>query len=209
MRFFAGAAVCLLLTACATVPDRPPVGDPEGVFRRHHERLAPVEHWQIRARLALRTDSEGWLATLLWARRGAHQQLDLTGPLGRGHLRLTSEPGQARLRDSDNNIYHAPTAEELVLRATGHRLPLGELQYWVRGLPAPGAVQRRELDAWGRLARLDQQRWRIEFLDYVRHGDLELPSRLFARRAPDPANADNGLRETIEVRLAIEHWTLK
>ena len=59
------------------------------------------------------------------------------------------------------------------------------------------------------MARLDQQRWRIEFLDYVRHGDLELPSRLFARRAPDPGNADNGLRETIEVRLAIEHWTLK
>ena len=49
----------------------------------------------------------------------------------------------------------------------------------------------------------------IEFLDYARHGQIELPSRLFARREPDPGNADNGLRETIEVRLAIEHWDLK
>lgn len=209
MKFFVVLAAALMLAACTTVPERPPVSDPEAVFRQHQERLFPVEQWQIRARLALRTDNEGWHASLLWARQGSQHRLDLTGPLGRGHLRLSSNRDGAQLRDSDNKTYSAPTAEELVLRATGHRLPLGELQYWVRGLPAPGAVQRRELDAWGRLAWLEQQRWRIEFLDYIRHGDLELPSRLFARREPDPGNGDHGLRETIEVRLAIEHWSLK
>jgi len=205
----AGAAACLLLVACATIPDRPPVSNPEQVFQTHRERLTPVERWHIRGRMALRTDSEGWQASLVWDRQGARHQLDFTGPLGRGHLRLTSDSGGAHLRDSDNNTARAATVEALVLQATGHRLPLDELQYWVRGLPAPGTVQRQELDAWGRLARLDQQRWRIEFLDYTRRGNLELPSRLFARREPDPGNADNGLRETIEVRLAIEHWALK
>jgi outer membrane lipoprotein LolB len=208
VRLFSAAAV-LLLAACTTVPERPPVSDPEDSFRQHQQRLSPVEHWQIRARMALRTDNEGWHASLFWSRQGRQQQLDLTGPLGRGHLRLSTDRDGARLRDSDNRTYSAPTVEELVLRATGHRLPLAELQYWVRGLPAPGDVQRRELDAWGRLARLDQQRWRIEFFDYARRGEWDLPGRLFARREPDPGNADHGLRETIEVRLAIEHWELK
>jgi outer membrane lipoprotein LolB len=158
--------------------------------------------------MALRADSEGWQASVVWRRHDERHQIDLNGPLGRGHVRLTRDRDGAVLRDADQNEHRNANAEELLLRATGYRLPLDGLDYWVRGLPAPGSDAERELDAWGRLTRLRQLGWDIEFLEYDEHAGLDLPSKLFARRlagAGSLARAD----ESFEVRLVIERWTLK
>lgn len=201
-------ALSVLLAACAGLPERPPVADRDRAWRSHHDKLAPLSVWEIHGRLALRTETEGWQASMVWVRRDDRHQIDLSGPMGRGHVRLKRDASGAELRDSEQKIYRNSNAEELLVLATGYRFPLEGLNYWVRGLPAPGGSADREFDAWGRLARLRQLGWDIEFLEYGDHAGLELPAKLFARRQPVGerlARAD----EMFEVRMVIERWAFK
>lgn len=114
----------------------------------------------------------------------------------------------AVLRDAEQNIYRNASAEELLMRTTGFRLPLDGLDYWVRGLPAPGSEAERELDVWGRLVRLRQLGWDIEFLEYGEHAGLDLPAKLFARRLAGVGSIARH-DDSFEVRLVIERWALQ
>lgn len=202
-------SLATLLAACVSLPERPPAADPARAWRAHSEKLSPLSTWEIRGRVALRTETEGWQASMIWVRRDERHQIDLSGPLGRGHVRLTRDAGGAMLKDSEQKVYRNSNAEELLALATGYRFPLEGLNYWVRGLPVPGGEAEREYDAWGRLARLRQLGWDIEYLEYENHAGLELPAKFFARRRPVGEALARAGEEEFEVRLVIDRWTLK
>ena len=70
------------------------------------------------------------------------------------------------------------------------------LRYWILGLPDPGKNHGNQtrLDAYGRLAELQQRDWTVRFRDYVAVKQYQLPERLFIRS------------EEIEVRLVVDDW---
>lgn len=207
---FAGAL--LLLGGCASIPERPPVGDRAATFEARQRDLAPLNRWRLTGRIGLQTADEGWQATLVWVRERDEHKIDLMGPLGRGHMRLTQDAQGAVLRDADQRSYYAANGEALLLRTTGWQVPLKGLNHWMLGLPVPGVDADSELDDWGRLKRLRQLGWDIEFLEYTAHGVLELPSKLFMKRREVPrlaaragtAPVENG---ELEVRLVVERWS--
>jgi len=206
--------ICLAaatLAGCASIPpQRPPVADPELTWQTRQLELRPVNSWEINGRLAMRTAEEGWQATLRWVRKQERHNIDLMGPLGRGHLRLTQDRYGAELRDSDQHTYRDSSVQQLLQRATGWNVPLEGLNYWVLGLPVPDVPRTQNLDEWGRLKTLQQQGWGIEFLEYTRQGANELPSKLFIKRQPsfiEAAHDDPDAAEaTLEVRLVIDRW---
>ena len=96
---------------------------------------------------------------------------------------------------------------QLLVETTGWDVPFDDMDWWVRGLPAPGAKAEQELDEDGRLKTLTQLGWEVEFLEYGRYGAYELPSKLFARRHENvPGIGLNHM--TLEVRVVIERWVL-
>jgi len=200
----------LSLPGCVSLPERPPVENPAAVWQARAASLRPLADWEIQGRLSLRTADEGWQAALTWSRRQDRHRIDLTGPLGHGHLRLTQEPGAAELRDADQNVTRDSSVQQLLLRATGWQIPLEGLNYWVLGLPAPDVSNRLALDAWGRLETLEQLGWDVRFLEYARYGEYELPSKVFIKRAAQGVALPNGAdHPTLEVRLVIERWLIK
>jgi outer membrane lipoprotein LolB len=199
-------SLAALLAGCATASLPPPVENPAATWQLRQAALRPITHWNIQGRLAMRTADEGWQASLSWVRDGDRLRIDITGPLGRGHLRLTQDDHGAELRDADQHAWRAADPEQLLFRTTGWLVPLSGLNDWVRGLPLPDTTATQELDAQGRLKTLSQSGWDIRFLEYARQGSLDLPSKLFIKRQSDAANADG--KGDIEVRLVIESWTL-
>jgi outer membrane lipoprotein LolB len=202
--FLALAVVSGLVGGCATTPERPPVADPGAAWLTRQKGLQALAGWELRGRVALRTRDDGWQASLVWTRQQDRHDIDLSGPLGSGHMRLTQDRHGAQLRDSANKVLHAADVESLLIRATGWRLPFDGLNYWVLGLPAPGASGAQDIDAWGRLRTLRQSGWDIEFLGYAEFAGTELPSKLFIRREQVATVAG----ETLEVRLVIDRWDL-
>ncbi len=190
-----------LLAACAALPERPPVENPQAEWRARQAALAHLNAWDIRGRLAVHTAEEGFQASLTWVREADRHRIDLAGPLGGARVRLTQDKNGAELRDSSDKVYRDTSAQQLLLRTTGWQLPLEGLNFWVLGLPAPAPITKSELDEWGRLRTLEQRGWEIRFLEYATYGAYELPTRVFIKRQVDAGAA-------LDVRLVIETWTL-
>ena len=165
--------------------------------------LLPIQHWELRGRLAVRADERGGQASLSWKRAGVQHSIRLNGPLGRGMVRVTQDENGAQLQDAELRVFQATNAEELLYRYTGWRLPLTNLNFWVLGVPVPDLPASQELDAAGRLKTLRQQGWEIQYQDYVQSANHELPSRLTLTSLPDRAAPE---LPAMEVRLVIERW---
>lgn len=201
--------LALLLAGCATAPVLPPpVDNPSAAWRARQIELQRVTRWKIQGRLALHTAEQGLQASLHWVRERERHILDLTGPLGRGHVRLSLDREGAQLRDADGKTYKAENAQQLLYRHTGWVVPLNELNYWILGLPAPDVSANQDMDEWGRLKTLRQSGWEIRFLEYTRTGALELPSKLFIKKQTDGADATELKNAALNLRLSIERWTL-
>ncbi len=207
----------LWLAGCATPPALPPPAEnPAEAWRAHRAELEPVRSWKIHGWLTLRAPEKSLQASFNWVRVDERHSIDLFGPLGRGHLRLTQDPLSAQLRDSNKNTYSARNAQQLLQQVTGWLLPLEGLNYWIIGLPAPNVAAQQELDAWGRLKTLHQLGWDIDFSEYTRHGSVSLPSKLYIKQVsaasastPDVILSERTpLGSAFEVRLAIDRWQL-
>lgn len=183
----------LLLAGCGTAPTRPPPDDRDQAWQRHRAAVAGLEKWRLTGRIAIHTQGEGWHATLDWRQEPGQYDIRLIAPLGQGSVRLQGQGGQVALHTEEGTSY-AGNAEALLYRRLGWRVPVEALRHWVLGLPAPGAVAERRLDAYGRLAYLEQADWKIEFREYTGAAGRELPERVFVSN------------HRARVRLAVGRW---
>ncbi len=210
MRLVVGLLISVAFIAgCATAVPPPPVADVDAAWHLRQATLKPITAWHIQGRLALRAANQGWHATLNWERDGERHRVDFTGPLGRGHLRLVQNDRGAELQDAEQHIWRAGNAETVLYRATGWRLPLDGLNYWIVGLAEPDSASNQQLDTQGRLKRLAQSGWDIQFLEYTHYGSFDLPSKLYITRQDSRVEKNPAGDEAIEVRLSIERWTFE
>ncbi len=208
------ALVATLVAGCVTVVDRTVREDPSATWQTRQSQLLLLNTWDIQGRISARTLNEGWQASLRWARDKQRHEIDLWGPFGRGHVRLTLDDSGAQLRDTDQNIYRADDAQQLLFETTGWWLPLDGLHYWILGVPVPDTPNQHVLDKSGRLITLKQLGWNIRFMRYRRFGRFEFPRKLFIQREM----ANNLALESreyerevaiLEVRLVVEKWTME
>ncbi len=213
MRRWALTLLVLLTAGCATPSVLPPLENPQRAWQVRQAQLLPLTTWNLVGRVALRSANDGGQASLRWEHTPVGQTIDLSGPLGRGLVRLQQDERGVRLLDGAQQVTTAENAEALLFNATGWHIPLEGLHYWIRGVPVPGVPQHLELDDQGRLAVLWQSGWEVRFLSYTRFGDHDLPNRLTlllpqaVASSPSPSSDPAG-RAPVEARLIIERWTL-
>ena len=197
----------LLVGGCVThKPELQIVNTP--AWQSRQTTLADLDTWRLNGRVALQMEEQGWNLSLSWERGPDQQQLDLSGPLGRGHIRVRQNASGAELIDNKQQHYHAANAQQLIYQTTGWYLPINSLAYWIKGIPEPGKNNKVSLDEQGRLRYLQQSGWYIEYIRYVRTGDHELPDRLYLSRSAQPGHAQQSALPEVKVRLAITRWVL-
>ena len=184
MKPFAGLLI-LLLTACAATPPL-----------KSTRSAAEFTDWQLNGRIALTHGEQGWHASLLWQERGDGYQLKLSGPLGQGGFQLAGDEHGVVLVDAEGHSSFARDGDALLLQATGWRLPVMGMRYWVRGLPVPGTEATPVYDESGRLSRLEQSGWLINYQNYQLVKGAAMPSKMQLAR------------DDVSVRLVIRQWQL-
>ena len=176
---FALIAVVALFAACETTPEVVPVDDPERVWAEREKQLAAIEQWTAVGKLGVQSAQDSWSAGLSWRQGRDSYRLRLSGPLGQGLMELRGSPGLVEMHTSDDGVYWAPTAEELMQTHAGWRVPLSGLRYWILGRPDPQApIVDLELDPGGRLAELRQLGWQIRYERYGEFDGIALPTKL-------------------------------
>lgn len=175
MRALAAGAAAALLSACAALP--PPFPDEAPAF-------------ELSGRVAVRYGTESATGRAEWRHARGADDLVISSPLGQGIAELTRRGDTYTLVTSDGRRYTAEDVEALTESVLGWRLPLEGLPDWVRARPLPRAPAETKVED-GRLARLAQSGWTIEYLEY---GENALPRRMRLTR------------DALDIRLVIEEW---
>lgn len=189
----------LLLSGCAAVPEAPlPDLPPEQAMELREQRLEAIRHWTCTGRVGASNGRDSLSASMRWVQNSDSYQIRLSGPLGQGLVDVTGSESGVSLRTGDQGTFFAPSPEVLLDEQFGWRLPISGLRYWILGLPVPDAkVSSRELDVYGRITRLEQSGWRIEYLEYLQVDGVDLPSRLEL------------WHPELSARIAVRRWQLQ
>jgi len=185
-----------LLAACAAVPPQRPTAESERLWSLRVASLSGLRDWGFSGRVAVQADEEGWHANLQWRQRPDRYDIRILAPLGQGAAWLHGDARGVRLRTAGNGDHYAADPETLLREQLGWQVPVSGLRYWVVGLPDAGAAAVKVLDADGRLVRLRQAGWDIEFQRYRVVDGMQLPDRIALSNA------------RLKVRVLIDQWQL-
>ena len=174
-------AIAFMIVSCSTIapPKKAESTTPTLSKEKRPEALNNIRRWQINGKIGVQSRQNAGSASVNWAQNGGQYAISLTGPMGAGNMNLQgSIHGGVLLKTSNEKELRARTAEELLAKAWGYRVPVSHLFYWIRGLSVPSLPTQTALDHEGRLSKLVQQGWHIHYLAYTQQNGLYLPSRI-------------------------------
>ncbi|KLI97541.1 lipoprotein insertase outer membrane protein LolB [Luteimonas sp. FCS-9] len=204
-------ALVAVLSACTSVPVRPPAqvarldaGAQAAADARLAAREAAVRglpELGFAGRVAMSNGRDGGSGRIEWQQAGPRYRVVLGAPVTRQSWQLEGGPEGARLDGLDDGPREGADVGQLLWEATGFEVPVAAMAAWAAGTRADAALSGEaevDYDAAGRLARLRQDGWTIDYLDWQPDtaGALALPTRI---------NAERG---TARVRLVVDAWTL-
>lgn len=166
--------VLLIINGCATTPPAPSVTS---------KPLQQLQHWQLKAKLGVRTSDDSGTVYLNWQQQGEQFRIHLSGPLGQGSAWIEGRPGQVELRQSDGTVNHARSPEALIYRTTGWQVPVSSLKHWLKGQPTDTSrVQQLHRNANGDIESFNQQGWQLNFSRQQNVNGWVLPGKVQARQ---------------------------
>jgi outer membrane lipoprotein LolB len=153
-----------------------------------------IKSWELSGAMSAKGAAKAWSAQINWLQSGANQyQIRLFGPLGGGTVMIEGNKGRITYTDGPKRVI-SKNPDQLLEKETGLRLPVQNLYYWVRGLPAPGSVTSSMQGPNHTLSTLTQNGYHITYLNYTTINQAELPSKIRLE--------GHGLL----IKLVIKHW---
>ena len=192
--------VAALLSGCAhQLPKAPLISED---WPKHQAQVEAFKQWQATGKLAVKVPNDGGSMSLRWQQQADAFHIDFNGPFGQNILSIAGGANQVTLSEPGKDPISAKTAEELIRRNTGWTIPVTQLAFWVRGLPAPNAkVTRFAPNAQGLIGELEQLDWKVTYGDYlsvVNGADtIAMPGRITAEF------------KDMRLTLAIREWQLE
>lgn len=186
----------LFLNACTGVAVKQTGPANQQAYQQRAQKLIGWSEWGLSGKISLDDGDQGGSGKLQWRVEPGKSELDFHAALGRGAWHLQIVPGHAVLTQANGDRQSASSVNALIQEEMGWPIPVEALQWWVRGLIAPGAVADQQIDSAGLLVSLQQFGWSVEFARYDTGGGVAMPKRL------------NATMENYRVKLAIGRWQM-
>jgi outer membrane lipoprotein LolB len=186
------AACVVMLASCRTAP---PVREtPAQTWEARRPQLQARDQFQLKGRVAVAANGEGFNARLRWTQTGKQTRMSLDGPLGAGGVQVTSDGSAVSIVTSRGEHLDNDAARAELAKSLGFDPPLDSLRYWILGVPEPGHPAQESLDQQQRLATLQQDGWQIDYTGYMSVSGEWLPSKLTVQR------------QGIRLRVIVDGW---
>jgi len=184
----------MMLAGCRTAPPRAIVGPgAEAPWPEQRAALGNLSQYGLNGRVAVAANGQGFSAGLRYAQSADRSQMSLDGPLGIGGLRLELAGEELEVATSRGEKLDGLEARAELERRLGFELPLGELRWWLLGIPAPGEATVNAAES-GEIRDFTQHGWRVVINSRVAGLGFSLPQRLTAER------------EGARLKLLVERW---
>lgn len=188
-----GASMAVLLSSCISAP---PASENSN-WLAQRERLQQLASWEFRGRVDVRYNNDSHTPRIQWLQQDEEYHIRLWGTFNAGNTLIVGRPGVVTM-ENDGETITASSPEDLILQQLGYELPVSYLEYWIKGLPAPGPRADLEFNELNQLVRIRQADWTVTYTDPRQYGDVTLPARMELTR---PAN-------DIRLRFIGLNWTL-
>jgi len=146
------------------------------------DQISRIGHWQAKGKLGFKSPDGGGSASLIWLQANENYHITLRGPFLAGTAVISGDHHMAALQQGDALTRLPPS--QLTNKAIGLPIPIDQLHYWLKGLPAPQNDQisevRYHLD--GSLAGFVQSQWHLSFLSYQDTKKGRLPRKISAEK---------------------------
>lgn len=200
-QFLAKSCCCLFflvltLNACTGVSVKDPDFVNKEIYEDRASQLNATGVWGLVGKISLDDGDDGGSGRLQWSVEPGHSELDFHGAMGRGAWHLQIGPDGVLLKMADGTQQAADDVNDLIQDRMGWPIPLDALQWWVRGMVAPGVIEKESYSPEGLLADLRQFGWDVDFKRYASFDGMELPIRL------------NATNNDYRVKLAISRWRM-
>ena len=179
---FSTSLLCLLLAGCAGAPrmDAPV----NAAWQARHALLEALTLWEFTGRIGVRDDKESHSSRIRWQQQGENYVINLWGTLNAGATEITGRPGEVILEQEGEPRLTAATAEDLVREQLGYELPVAQLTYWIKGMPAPAGQSSPTFNAENHLIALEQDGWLVQYLGYTNYAAESMPTRIRIEKPP-------------------------
>lgn len=196
-----GIVSLLLISGCATLkpaaesPLPTPVGSPSELHQVHIKQLAQIQQFYLQARIGIQSEGKGSSGSTRWRHNPEGNDISMLSPVGGTVAKIITNAEGVTLTTNDGKVLQAADAESLTEEHLGWRLPLTGLPDWALGRPANRLVEELQWDSIGRITKLKQDGWEIEYLEYMETSGYRLPKRISLRS------------KNLTLKLVIESWS--
>ncbi|WP_053981030.1 lipoprotein insertase outer membrane protein LolB [Marinagarivorans algicola] len=164
--------------------------------QKHRKKLAKFNKWVAKGKIKISAQGDPNSASFEWQQFNNNYDINFFGPFGYGNSWLRRTSKGVTLEVPERPPQRARTAEQLLQQTVGWQAPISDLQYWIKGLPAPqGVVDKQHFTQHGALSQLQQQGWDLAFSRHQHYQDLWLPGKVVASR------------QGVTVLVIIKQWT--
>ncbi|AWM81383.1 outer membrane lipoprotein LolB [Gammaproteobacteria bacterium ESL0073] len=187
----------LLMTGCGLFSHQEKSDTPEQNWQQHQAKISTLDTWQVDGKVGIKAGKESGSATLAWLQQFNYYDIRLSGPMGRGATRIVGQKGNVSIEIAGQGKYSATTPEQLLQEQLGWNIPISNLVWWIKGLPAPETPYTYKLNAENQLQELKQDDWTIQYQKYQDNNGYWLPERIIAEG------------QDIRVTIVLKQWTLR
>ena len=172
----------LILSSCAFTPRMDAPVNEQWDERR--KVLSQLTQWEFSGRVGVRDDKDSQSSRIRWRQQGDEFVINLWGTLNAGATQITGSPFGVALTQEGNEPLYADSPEQLIYEQLGYELPVTQLNYWIKGMPAPSSTSELSFNEENALIGLKQLDWQIEYLAYTNFGTESLPTRIRIAKPP-------------------------
>ena len=187
----------LLLTNCTTMSPAPEAPQNQKLsIEQRQARLLPLKHWRLTGAIAVKDGKHAWSANLYWQQKGENYTLQLFGPIGGGTIKIVGTPSKVKIMDGSQKVTTSNNPDRLFFEQTGWHLPIQQLIFWIKAMPAPMTTAAKKYDRFNHLQELVQENWHIMYEQYTTKGMIDLPSKLKMQRG------------SVHIKIVVNNWQL-
>ena len=186
-------ATCLILTSliqgCASTVEIPLTLTEPPHWQETISQLTAIDHWEFSGKIGVKVPERIDSAVInRWKQEDAQFIIDLSSAIfGLGATRIEGNPDYIVMTESGEAPITSYQPTKLIQQHIGWPLPIAQLRYWVKGIPAPirtteDNVMALKFNDSGELSQLNQNGWQINYSKYTRFNKINLPRKVVLRQ---------------------------
>lgn len=186
-----------IICGCATITTTSKVNNLSNLsWSERQQKIQNINSWELTSSISVQSPNESTMAKVNWQQLADNYMITVSSVFNLGGVKLIGNKQNVTLWKSATDKITAPNPETLMQKELGWSLPIANMQYWIKGIPAPKLPKSFNLDATHHLTYLEQDGWQIRYVGYQSTNNIDLPEKVFFTN------------RQLQIKVVIKSWQI-